>query len=951
MKFLKPFVVAFLLPSTFVTVEAKSTFKPSISTEIKSILVQDTLKWESPLPFDKDVKVGKLKNGFTYYIRRNIEPQKRVTMYLGVKVGSILEHENERGLAHFLEHMNFNGLKHFPKNALVDYLQKAGVRFGSDLNAYTGFNETVYQLPIPSDDPELLKNGLLVMRDWAQDALLQSDEIDKERGVIMEEMRGSRGASQRIQDQLLPVLFNGSLYSERLPIGTEKVVMGFDHQLIRDFHQRWYRPDLQSIIIVGDIDTQSIENEVKKLFSDLTVPDNPVKRESFGLELLNKNQFKIITDAEMPQTIARILIKHPKTEVHNVSDYRGVLIQGIFNQIINSRLREISQKPDAPFVQGIISIENMMDLINTMTLAVVPKPNQLEESVKSVVREMIRFEKFGITEGEFQRAISRFSKSNEMSFQERDKVKSDSYVQKYLQHFLKDEPALSIEDEYNLVNQLLPTITIKEIEDLGRKYYTDINRDVVIVAPEKDKDKMPSETDVDAWLNSVDKETLVAYEDQVSQLPLLAKEPIAGKVISSKSLNSIQSKEIVLSNGVKVILKPTDFKNDQILISAYSDGGHSLYDDKDYFSATNASSMVNLSGLGQMNSVELRKYLTGKNIFVNSYINERTEGLYGETDKEGLKTTFELIHGYFTAARLDQDVFESSMSKIIASMENQDTDPQFVFYSTINKSLYGDNIRKNYPTLEQIKTIDKNRVLEIFKDRFSDASGFTFTLVGSLNEEEIVPYLEKYLASLPSKNINESAKDLGIYPPDKGIDVVVNKGKENKAMVSLAFLGDYDYSNEENINMQALESVLTIKLLERLREEESGVYGTGASASYNKYPKGRFSFNIGFGTSVEQYEKLIHSALDEINKIKENGPLQVDLDKFMIEKTRQYELNLKENNYWLNQIVHAFQFNEDPKSTLDYLERLKKVNISTVKEVANKYLKEDKLFKFILLPE
>ncbi|TCV14031.1 zinc protease [Sphingobacterium alimentarium] len=951
MKFLKPLAVAFLLPATFSSLHAESNFNATVSTEIQSILRQDTLAWTSPLPFDKDVKVGKLKNGFTYYIRRNTEPEKRVTMYLPMKVGSILETEEERGLAHFLEHMNFNGLKNFPKNELVDYLQKAGVRFGSDLNAYTGFNETVYQLPIPSDDPELLKNGLQVMRDWAQDAMLQSDEIDKERGIIMEEMRGGRGAGQRIQDQMLPVLFNGSLYSERLPIGTEKVVMGFDHKLIRDFKDRWYRPDLQSIIIVGDVDPQEMEKEVVRLFSDMKVVKKPVVRKDFGIDLLNKNQFKVITDPEMPQTIMRILIKHPKTQVRTVADYRTSLLEGVFNEVINARLREIAQKPESPFLQGFVAIDNFMSLLQTMMLAAVPKPGQLEESTKTVFRELKRFEHFGITETEFQRAIAMYAKSNETAYQERDKVKSDNYVNKYLEHFLRGDAALSIEDEYNLVNQLLPTLTLKEVEATGNKYYAETNRDIIIVGPEKDKEKMPSEAVVDKWLADVNAEKLTAYEDQVSDLPLLSSEPAKGAITSTKSIDAIGSKELTLSNGVKVVLKPTNFKNDQILISASSDGGHSLYEDKDYFAASNAASLVNASGVGQLNAVEIRKYLTSKNVRISPYISERNEGLSGSTDKEGLKTAFEMIHGYFTQPRLDDDIFQGIVSQIVASMENRENEPRFVFQSAINKALYGNNIRKNAPNPEDIQAIDKNRTLEIFKERFADASDFTFTIVGSFSEEDIKPYLEQYLGSLPSTNRKEQARDLKILPPTKGLNVVVNKGKEAKAQVSMAFLGDYTYSEDENINMDALESVLSIKLLERLREDESGVYGTGASASYSKFPTGRYSFNIGFGTSLDKYESLINSALDEIAKVKKNGPTQVDLDKFIIEKTRQYELDLKENNFWLGEISSAYRLKEDPTETLKYLDKLKKVNVSSVKAVAEKYLKEDRLFKFILLPE
>ncbi len=951
MRFLKPLAVAFLLPATFASVDASPVYASTLAQEAKTILAQDSLKWQDKLPFDNNVTVGQLKNGFKYYILKNAEPEKRVTMYLGVKVGSILETEEERGLAHFLEHMNFNGLKHFPKNDLVNYLQKAGVRFGSDLNAYTSFEETVYQLPIPSDDPELLKNGLQVMRDWAQDALLVTEEINKERGIIMEEMRGGRGASQRMQDQFLPVLLNGSLYSQRLPIGTENVVMNFDPKLIRDFHARWYRPDLQSIIIVGDIDAKVMEQEVIRLFSDMKTPKNPVKRTEHSVPLLNKNQFLIVTDPEMPSTVGQIIIKHPEEKVSTVGDYRTSLMKSLFNSMISSRLREISQQPNPPFLQAGISISSLFGGLDNLSISFAAKPGMFEEGLKATMRELDRFQKFGFTESEFQRTMTAFVKSNETSYKERDKKKSDAYVSTYLQHFLNDEPALSNEDRYQITKQLLPTLTLKEVEAIGRRFYVDNNRDIVIMGPEKDKANLPQESQVNAWLNEVDQEQLTAYVDKVSELPLLAKQPVKGTIKSTKDIAAIQTKELILSNGVKVVLKPTTFKNDQILISAFSPGGTSLYSDAEYLTASNAAAFVNGSGVGQLNSIELRKYLTGKNANISPYLSERSEGFSGSSDKEGLKTAFEMIYGYFTAPRLDDDIFQSGIARTLSSMENREDDPGFVFSDVRTKTLYKDNVRRTIPTADQIKGINQKRALEIFKERFADASDFTFTIVGSFTEEEIKPYLENYLAALPNLGRKEQAKDLGIVEPAKGVEKIVRKGKEAKAQVQMTYYGDYNYSEKENLDFDALESVLSIKLLERLREDESGVYGTGASASSSKYPRGRYSFSIGFGTSVDKYESLIASAIDEVNKIKADGPSQIDLDKFVIEQKRQLELQLRENGFWLGQISGAYQLNEDPTYVLRYMDELNKVSIQSVKEVANKYLKSDRLFKFILLPE
>ncbi len=949
MKILKPLALAFLLP--FATEMASAYVPSTLNSEAKVLLINDSLKWDAKLPFDKDVIKGKLENGFQYYIRKNAEPEKRVTMYLAMKVGSILEDENQLGLAHFMEHMNFNGLKHFPKNELIDYLQKAGVRFGSDLNAYTSFDETVYQLPIPSDDPELLKNGLQVMRDWAQDAMLDTEEINKERGIIMEEMRGGRGAQQRMRDQYFPVMLNGSRYSDRLPIGTEKIVMNFDPEVIRQFHKDWYRPDLQSLIIVGDIDPKQMEAEVKRLFSDMKVPANKKPRTEYKVDLLNKNQFIKVTDPEMSYTIGQIFIKHPEEKVVTVKDYRRDLLKDVFNQMINARLRELGQSANPPFIQGGVDISGFIGGLDNMGAFFVSKPGQFEDGFKAIVRELDRFQRFGFTESEFKRAISSISKNNESSYVERDKRKSDSYVNTYLNHFLNDGPALGNEDRYELTKQLLPTLTLKEVEDIAKEFYVDTNRDVLILAPETDKDKLPDEAAVNSWFDSIDKEDLKAYEDKVSDLPMLSKAPVKGSIKSEKSIDKIETKEIILSNGVKVLLKPTKFKNDEISINAYSPGGTSLYSDADYMSASFAGNLVNSSGIGQLNTVELQKSLTGKDVNISPYISERAEGLRGSTDKESLKTAFEMIYGYFTEPRIEDDVFQSVISKQKDMMANRENDPNFVYSDAIQRTLYGNSIRRVPYSLKDLENVNQAKALEIYKDRFADASDFTFVIVGSFTEDEIKPYLEEYLAALPTTNRKEEAKDLNLYENNKGVEKVVNKGKEAKAMVRLTMYGDYTYNEQENLNTSALETILTNKLLERLREEESGVYGTGARFSVSKFPKPRYTFMIGFGTSVDKYQPLINSAIDVIKKIKAEGPSQVDLDKFKIEEKRQLEINLRENGFWAGQLLGSVQNDTDPTKVTRYLEELDKVSIESVKAAANKYLKEDNFYKFILLPD
>lgn len=948
MNMIKPITLALLLPA-LMHVGIASTLSDGIMD--RTVLQPDTLSWNSELPFDSEVKTGTLKNGFRYYIRKNVEPKDRVTMYLANKVGSVLETEQQRGLAHFLEHMNFNGLKHFPKNELVDYLQKAGVRFGSDLNAYTGFDQTVYQLPIPSDDPELLKNGLQVMRDWAQDALLTDEEIDKERGIVLEEMRGGRGAMQRMRDQFYPVMFNNSRYAQRLPIGTQEVITNFPYDELRDFHANWYRPDLQAIIIVGDVDVSVMEAEVKRLFGDLKSPSAPAKREEYKVPLLDKNQFIAVTDPEMTYTLTQISVKHPEKKVKTVGDLRSQLLKSVYSRMLNGRLSELGQSADAPYVQAGVSISDFIGGIATYDAYFVAKPKEVEGGFKALVQELERVQRHGFTATEFARAVAAIDKSVETSFIERDKTKSDSYVNRYLNHFLEESPALSDEASYKLYKELLPTLSLKEVEAIGKQYYLETNRDVIIMAPEADKDALPNEQAINSWFKEVETLDVTPYDDKVSELPLLELEPQAGSVATSKTIEEIQSTELTLSNGVKVVLKPTNFKNDQILINAFSPGGTSLYSDEDYYSAAQAGNLVNSSGVGQLSTIELQKYMSGKNVNISPYLSERNEGLTGYSDKQGLQTAFEMIYAYFTAPRIEDDVFQSTISKSKSMRANREDDPEFVFGKEVVNALYNGNIRRTPMDIAGYDKINQARALEIYKERFADASDFVFTIVGSFDIEQIKPLLETYIASLPNNGRKEEAKDLGLYEPAKGFEKIVTKGKEQKASVVLTYYGDYLYNEQENLNMQALESVLTIKLIECLREEESGVYGTGARSSTSKFPKNRFSFTVGFGTGVEKYASLIESTLDEIAKVKKDGPLASDLEKFKIEEKRQLELSLKENGFWLGQITGAYMYDKDPTYVTRYLQELDEITVESVKAVADKYLKEDQLFKFVLLPD
>lgn len=902
------------------------------------------------LPLDSAVRTGKLPNGFTYYIRKNVEPKNRVTMYLANKVGSVLENDDQQGLAHFMEHMSFNGTKHFPKNELVSYLQKAGVRFGSDLNAFTSFDETVYQLPIPTDDPEVLKNGFLIMRDWAQDVTLDSLEIEKERGVILEEKRLGKSAQQRLMYKYYPVIFNQSRYSNRLPIGTEEVLKNFTPATIRSFHADWYRPDLQALIVVGDIDVNTTEKTIKDLFSSLKSPAKPRPRIEYKIPLTQKNQFFVATDKEYPATVVQVLIKHPESKLITTTDYRQSILRELYNRIIGSRFVELSKQANPPFIQGGSSISGFVANLDVALALVVGKPGELEKGFKAVWTEVERAKKFGFTQTELDRAKEALMQNIESSYKERDKTKSNNYVREYLDLFLKKEASPGIAYEYQFYKNNLGGITLAEVNEVVKKYLVDVNRDILILGPDKDAATLPTETMVNGWVSDVQKSEIKAYVDNVSDKPLLANKPVAGKVIAEKKLEGIGVVEWTLSNGVKVKLKPTDFKNDEVNFNAFSPGGTSLYSDDEYESAARASSLINYSGVADYNSVQLSKYLTGKKVRVSPYIGERTEGISGSATPKDLEIALQLVYLYFTQPRKDVEVYNELLSQEKASLANRSNDPPSVFSDTISAVLGNYSIRRTGPDIKKYDKINLDRAFEIYKDRFADASDFTFTFVGSFEPEKFKPMIEQYLGALPSAKRIESAKDLGIHIPSGKLQKQVYKGQEQKSTVRLVFSGVYNYNETENDLLEALSGVLNIKLIERLREDESGVYGVGSRVSYSKYPENRYSFSISFGCAPDNVEKLIGSVLDEIKKIRDNGATQVDVDKVVSEDRRVTEVQLKENGFWLSYLTNQFQNDENPEQILAYQEALKKITPEALKVAANKYLSGDNFVRMVLYP-
>lgn len=905
-----------------------------------------------PIPFDSQVKVGKLTNGLTYYIRKNSEPKNRAELRLVIKAGSVLETDEQLGLAHFMEHMAFNGTKNFPKNELVSFLQTSGVRFGADLNAYTSFDETVYQLPVPTDSARLFERAFQILEDWAHNITLDPAEIEKERGVILEEWRLGRGAQQRMRDKYFPLILNNSRYANRLPIGKEDVIKNFKPEVLRQFYQDWYRPDLMAVVAVGDFDAAQVERMIQEKFSQIPAVQSPKIRTAYSIDPHKDTKVVIVTDQEQPNTIIQVITKHPEIKERSLNDLRESLKRSLFNVMLGNRTQELTQKADPPFVFGYSSYGSFLGNLDAFTSIAVPKDvTGIERAIKAVLDENARVQQFGFTATELARAKQELLTNTEQAYKERDKTRSASFVNDYVQHFLDGDPSTGIAFYYNFVNQHLADISLPEVNALVNQFIKDENRAVVVMAPEKDKASLPTVDQLVGYINNSGK-SLTAYVDQTLNKPLLPKEPIPAPVVSEKKLSSIGVTEWTLKNGVKVVLKPTDFKNDQILFSANSFGGTSLYDQKDYSTARFASTIVAQGGTGEFNQIQLGKFLSGKSLSVFPYISELNEGINGAASPKDLPTALQLLYSYFTQPRKDADVVKGFLSNQRGLLQNQLTTPTpaKVFQDTVQVTLGNHHPRRMPLRPDDLDQIDLDRAMAIYRERFANARDFTFFFVGNFDLKTIKPLIEKYLGGLPTTGQQEQFRDLGIRIPTGQITKTVYKGIDPKSTVQLVFSGDFDWSPDNTTQVDALAEVLEIKLTEKLREEESGVYGVGASGSYSKYPVQRYIFRIGFGCAPENVDKLVAKTLDIINDLKKNGAAPKDIDKFKAESRRETEVQVKDNNFWLGYLANQYFNGDDPMEILREDQQLDKVTVDSTKTAAIRYFGPN-FIKLILMPE
>ena len=930
--------------------QKKTTVKKTTVTKVVS-----KVALANALPNDPNVKIGKLPNGLVYYIRKNIEPKNRAELYLGNRFGSLMENEDQLGLAHFTEHMAFNGTKDFPKNEIISYLQKAGVRFGADLNAYTGFNQTVYQLPIPTDSVEVFKTGFKILANWAGKITMDGKEIDNERGVIVEEDRQrGKDAGERIRKQILPVLLGDSRYAKRLPIGTLEVLNNFTHDKIRNFYTDWYRPNLQTIIAVGDFDVKDVEQLIITNFSSLTNPKNEKPRNNYYIPDNIQPLIKIVTDKEQPYNVAQVIYKQKQGPVITEADFKLQLVQSMINNMLGARLAEITQKGTAPFLFAQSSFSPyqgglVWGLSALTTIAVAKTGADLEQATVAALAENERMAKFGFTVGEFETVKKKVEAGIEKQYKEKDKTKSTVYVQQYLNNFLIGSAIPSAEYTYELSKKLLQSITFADINTAAKAMVTKTNQVVIVQAPEKDKESLPTEVALLAAIKTAGNGVL-PYVDNTVTKPLIAQAPKAGTIVNQTKNEKVGVTTLTLSNGVKVVLKPTDFKNDQIIFTSFGKGGTSLASDNDLISAENAN-IIAQSGVGDYNPTQLSKYLAGKNASAGAYIDDLYQGFSGSAAPKDLETAFQLIYARATNPRKDAEIFNKNISDLKVITANKNTSPTSVFADTVQAVMSNYHKRGMPTTLADIDKISIDNAYAYYKNRFADASGQTFVFVGNFDVEKIKPFLTTYLASLPALNRNENFIDNGVNPPTGKVAKTVKKGIEDKVTVQLLFHDDYIYNADNNVILDALKAALDIKITERLREKESGVYSPGVSLSVQKNPTAHYYFAISFSCAKANVEKLISAALEEVNTFKLNGVSAEDLQKFKSEELRQEELSLRENGFWLNYLTNRLKYNDNIEQVLTNKERINGVTVEATRAAAQKYLNGDNYIRLVLMPE
>jgi len=906
------------------------------------------------LPVDPHVKVGQLANGLTYYIRQNRKPDQKIELRLVVDAGSILEDENQQGLAHLSEHMAFNGTTHFKKNDIISFLQSIGVQFGNDLNAYTGFDETVYILPIPTDKPGNIDTGFQILQDWAHNVTYNPDDIDGERPIISEERRLGKGANDRMYRQIYPDIFYGSLYADRLPIGIDSIVKNASYATIRKFYHDWYRPDLMAVIVVGDIDPAKAESLVRKYFGGLTNPPDERPRIHPPLKPYDQDLAKVVTDKEATgYTTVVNYSAEPQGPVVTLGDYKTDLTKEIFTSMFNERLKELTQKENPPFVYAYTYIGSSALGYESFGARIGTGSDSSTRGLQAFEEALQRVKRYGFTQPELDRVKSDLLTEMENAYNERDKTESANYASEYIDNFVSKDPIPGITNEYHYYQELLPRITLADVNQVSGHVFENAHQFIALLGPETvTGHALPTSADLLAVADAAGKMDVKPYEEKAVASTLLSRMPAPGRILKTTTDARLGTTEYTLSNGVTVTVKPTDFKNDQILMSAIRPGGKNGYGLSDKYNAEYATAVVNSMGVGNFSPVDLQKALSGKTVKVSPSMTALTDDVSGNSSVRDFETMLQLTYLYFTAPRKDTALFTSFIQKNKAQLAFLAANPQVTFLDTLFRTLYHNDplAPVRIPKPQYFDQIQLDRALAIYHERFGNAYGMHFTLVGSVPMDHLKSLLEKYLGSLPSTPRKFSYTDNRLRPAKGTIDLTVHKGKDAKSLILEIFNKEMPYSDQLALRADAVSELLNIRIDEELREKIQGIYAGGTQSQLEKLPYGHFVFYVQLPCNPDKVDTLLKAMKKEIRDLVDHGPSAANLEKVKQQWIEQYKTDIKENGSWLSNLQDAYF----PGDNVDYFVNYKKyVNALTpgeLQDAAKKLLSTNNVLVGVLLP-
>ena len=906
------------------------------------------------IPLDPKLKIGKLDNGLTYYIRENKKPEQKVELRLVVNAGSIMEDDDQQGLAHMAEHMAFNGTKNFKKNEIISFLQSIGVGFGNDLNAYTSFDETVYMLPIPTDKPGNLEKGFQVLKDWAHQVTYLDEDIEGERAIILEESRLGKGAQDRMFKQTYPHLFAGSKYANRLPIGLDSIIKNFKPDVIRRFYKEWYRPNLMAVIVVGDVPVATAEALIEKHFSALTNPAESRPRVMPAVPAYTSNTGKVVTDKEATNYAVSVAYSaFPSSSATTVQGYKDDMVKNIFTTLLNQRLRELTQKENPPFLYGFgyfNSYARGYDQFNAV--AGIATAEVAQKSLSVLMEEVERAKRFGFTQTELDRAKMNMMANMEKAYNERDKTESANYVSEYIRHFLENEATPGIATEYDYYKALIPQISLADVTAVSTLLRKTPEFFVSMTGPESAS--LPEAQDLISTAATVAARTdIKPYEEKAIAAELLQTEPVAGKIIQVTADDKIGSKTWVLSNGTKVTIKKTDFKDDEILLGARRFGGTSNYGIADKYNAAYALSVVNAMGFGQFSPTDLQKVLSGKTATASASISTLYDGFNGNSSVKDIETMLKLLYLKATSPRIDESLFKSFVQKSKSQLAFALADPQTLFIDTLIKTLYNNHPLAPIavPRPEYFDKIAMNRAVDIYKERFGNAYGMHFVIVGNIDEVQLKPLIEKYIGGLPSVKKAFNFKDSGLRPVKGAVDLNVYKGQADKSLILSMATGDATYSEDLSLRASAVSEVLNIRVIEELREKIQGIYGGGTNISISKFPYQSYNAFIQLPTGPEKIDTLLIAMNSEIESIKTKGPSKENLDKVKMQWIESRRTAMKQNGTWLNYILSSQLENKNVDRFLNYEKYINALTTQSVQDAAQKIFNGKNKVTAILRPE